>query len=42
MSREQLELGISNLVCRLIRVGTDKNNEKLGQRVSRKGYVTYF
>ena len=43
MSRERCELETSNLACRLIMTtgGTNYNNEKLGQRGSGRGHVTY-
>ena len=40
--RERFELETSNLACRLTTVGTNDNNEKLGQRGSGRGHVTYF
>ena len=42
ISRERFELETSNLACRLTTGGTNDNNEKLGQRGSRRGHVTYF
>jgi len=33
---------MSNLACRIITRGTDDRNEKLGQKGSGKGHVTYF
>ena len=35
-------LETSNLAYRLITGGTNDKNEKLGQRGSGRGYVTYF
>ena len=40
--RERFELETSNLACRLTTGGTNDNNEKLGQRGSGRGHVTYF
>ena len=40
--RERFELETSNLACRLTTGDTNDNNEKLGQRGSGRGYVTYF
>ena len=42
ISREPFELETSNLVCRLTTGGTNDKNEKLGQRGSERGHVTYF
>ena len=42
ISREWLELYISNLAFRLITRGTNERNAKLGQRGSGSGHVTYF
>ena len=39
---ERFELETSNLACRLTTGGTNDTNEKLGQRVSARGHVTYF
>ena len=40
--RERFELETSNLACILTTGGNNDNNEKLGQRGSGRGYVTYF
>ena len=42
ISRERFELETSNLACRLTTGGTNDKNEKLGQRGSGRGHVTYF
>ena len=43
LSRERFELETTNLACRLSIWGTNnKKNEKLGQRGSGRGHVTYF
>jgi len=39
ISRERFELETSNLACRLITVGTNDKNEKLGQRGSGRGHM---
>ena len=43
ISRVRFELETSNLACRLTTGDTNvDNNEKLGQRGSGRGHVTYF
>ena len=39
---ERFELETSNLACGLTTGGTNDKNEKLGQRGSGRGHVTYF
>ena len=42
ITRERLELETSNLASKLITEGTNQNHEKLGQRGSERGHMTYF